>query len=138
MSLALDVLTWLLLAGGGFFCVTGGLGLIRLPDFYARTHAGGLTDTLGAALILLGLMLQAPSPMVVGKLLFVIVFLFFTSPTSAHALARAAFFHGLKPILHGQSFDPALRAGHLDPDAPADDLDQAPPEGREDPDAPWT
>jgi multicomponent Na+:H+ antiporter subunit G len=135
VSLVLDVLTWLLLAGGGFFCLTGGLGLIRLPDFYTRAHAGGLTDTLGAGLILIGLMLQAPSLMVVGKLLFVIVFLFFTSPTSAHALARAAFFHGLKPLLHHQSFDPALQAGHLDPIAPDEDH-EAPPEVDEDPDAP--
>jgi multicomponent Na+:H+ antiporter subunit G len=56
--------------------------------------------------------------MVVGKLVFVVVFLLFTSPTSAHALARAAFTHGLKPILDSQSFDETLILGELDHDPP--------------------
>ena len=114
MSEFLDILSWILLTSGGFFCVVGGLGLVRLPDFYTRTHAGGLTDTLGAGLILLGLMLQAGTLMVVGKLLFVVVFLFFTSPTSVHSLARAAFTHGLAPVLDGDPFDESLREGDLD------------------------
>jgi hypothetical protein len=46
-------------AGGGFFCVVGGIGLLRMPDFYTRMHAASVTETLGAGLILLGLMLQA-------------------------------------------------------------------------------
>ena len=50
---ALDLLSALLLGAGSFFCVSGGVGLVRLPDFYTRTHAGGLTDTLGATLVLL-------------------------------------------------------------------------------------
>ena len=118
MSLVLDILSWILLMGGGFFCVVGGLGLVRLPDFYTRTHAGGLTDTLGAGLILVGLVLQAGTWMVAIKLVMVIAFLFFTSPTSTHALARAAFVHGLKPILDNQSFDESLVMGDIDHDLP--------------------
>ena len=109
-------LSLILLVAGGLFCVVGGLGLIRLPDFYTRTHAGGLTDTLGAALILVGLMLQTQDLLIIMKLMFILLFLFFTSPTSAHALARAAFTHGLKPILHDQSFDESLREGDIPTD----------------------
>ena len=116
MAVLLHVLSWLLLVGGGLCCFVGGLGLIRLPDFYSRTHAGGLTDTLGAASILIGLMLQTQSPLVVVKLLFILLFMFLTSPTSTYALARAAFVHGLKPILHDQSFDDLLREGDIPTD----------------------
>ena len=101
----LDIVSWILLMAGCFFCIVGGIGLLRLPDFYTRTHAAGMTDTLGAALILLGLTLQATSWMVVVKLLIVQLFLFITSPTAGHALIRAAFSHGLKPKLHRQDID---------------------------------
>lgn len=58
MTLALDLLSWLALLGGLFFLAVGGIGLLRLPDFYTRLHAAGITDTLGAGLILLGLCFQ--------------------------------------------------------------------------------
>jgi len=120
MIYVLDILTWACLLIGGFFCVVGGLGLLRLPDFYSRTHAGGLTDTLGAGMILLGLMLQTFTAdgwhwMAFVKLLGILVFLFFTSPTSGHALARAAFSHGLRPQLSGEAFDESLMDGEVRP-----------------------
>ncbi|MEJ2178493.1 MAG: monovalent cation/H(+) antiporter subunit G, partial [Gammaproteobacteria bacterium] len=59
MELILDILSWLFLLGGSFFCLTGALGLLRFPEFFSRIHAASLTDTLGASLILIGLMLQA-------------------------------------------------------------------------------
>ena len=116
MHLFPHFLSVILLVAGGLFCVVGGLGLIRLPDFYTRTHAGGLTDTLGAALILIGLMMQTQDLLIIMKLMFIFAFLFFTSPTSAYALVRAAFTHGLKPILHNQSFDESLQEGDIPTD----------------------
>ena len=71
--------------------------LIRMPDFYTRMHAAGITDTLGADLILAGLMVQAGFSLVTIKLLLIGAFLFFTSPTSTHAIANAALTAGLKP-----------------------------------------
>ena len=108
------------LIAGGFFLVTGGIGLHRLPDFYSRTHAGGLTDTLGAGLTLLGLVFRAVAEqpadwgLVVVKLLLILVFLFFTSPGSGYALVRAAFTQGHKPRLAaGQVLDERLWEGEL-------------------------
>ncbi len=49
-----DVLSWICLVLGCALCLIGGLGLLRLPDFYSRLHGGGMTDTLGAGLVLLG------------------------------------------------------------------------------------
>lgn len=100
MSTVIDIASWVLLAAGGFFSVVGALGLVRMPDFFTRMHAASVTDTLGAGLVLLGLMLQAGWTLVMVKLVFIGLLIFFTSPTSTHALARAAIARGLKPLLH--------------------------------------
>lgn len=94
-----NVLTVICLAGGLFFVLAGAVGVIRLPDFYTRLHAAGMTDTLGAELILFGLILQADGWQVIAKLLLVAFFLFVTSPTATHAVAHAAYKAGEKPLL---------------------------------------
>lgn len=99
MSAIVDALAWILLATGGFFCIVGCIGLVRLPDFYTRMHGASVTDTLGAGLILLGLMLMAGLTLVTVKLAFIGVLVFFTSPTATHALAKAAMTRGLRPLL---------------------------------------
>ena len=98
---ALDGLSWVLLAAGGAFCAIGALGLLRMPDFFTRMHAASVTDTLGAGLILLGLILQAGPSLASVKLIAIGLLIFFTSPTATHALARAALARGLKPMLAG-------------------------------------
>ena len=67
-----DLLSWFFLLGGARFCVVGGVGLLRLPDFFTRCHGAGITDTMGAGMILIGLMMQAGDPLVVGKLVGVL------------------------------------------------------------------
>ena len=101
MAGALDILSWVLIVAGAGFSVVGAIGLLRFPDFYARLHAAGITDTLGAWLILIGVLLQVESWLVAVKLVLIVVFLFFTSPTATHALARAAMASGLKPWTKG-------------------------------------
>ena len=97
-----DILSWVFLGTGSFLCVAGALGLLRLPDFYTRLHAGGVIDTGGASLILVGLMLQAGLSLIAVKLLFILIFLLITSPTATHAIAHAAGSRGLEPLLHEQ------------------------------------
>ena len=58
MDHLIGLLSWLCFLFGGFLCITGGLGLLRFPDFFSRVHAAGVTETLAAPLLLLGLMLQ--------------------------------------------------------------------------------
>ena len=62
MDIVIDVLTWLLLVSGAVFSMIGGFGIIRLPEFFSRMHAGGITDTLGAGLIIGCLLYTSPSP----------------------------------------------------------------------------
>jgi len=101
MTLAafVDLLSWACLLLGSFFCVVGAIGLLRMPDFYTRVHAASLIDTLGAGLILLGLLLQAGFTLVGVKLLMIALLIFFVSPTASHALTRAARLRGLAPLL---------------------------------------
>ena len=103
MEILVDIASWVLLVAGGGFCIVGGLGLLRLPDVYARMHAAGITDTLGAGLILAGLMLQGGFTLVTVKLFLILVFLLYTSPTSTYALANAAYRRGLEPLLGGSA-----------------------------------
>ncbi len=108
MTPLLDVVSWLFIVAGGFFCVVGALGLLRMPDFFTRMHAASVTDTLGAGLLLVGLMLQAGLTLVTVKLLFLAALIFFTSPTATHALAKAAMVRGLQPLL-AQGDEPSKR-----------------------------
>lgn len=99
MGSVVDVLGWIFIASGSVFVIIGGIGLLRFPDFYSRIHAAGITDTMGAWLILVGLMFSAGLTLVTVKLVFLLFFLLMTSPLASHALAKAAFMRGLKPML---------------------------------------
>ncbi len=87
------------ISAGLLFVLGGTLGVLRLPDFFTRIHAAGMTDTLGAELILLGLIIQEGFTQLSLKFLFVSMFLLLTSPTATHAVANAAYQAGLKPRL---------------------------------------
>lgn len=99
IGILIDGLSWALLLAGSAFAIIGGIGLIRLPDVYTRIHGASLTDTMGAGLILAGLMLQAGFTQVTIKLILILIFLLFTTPTSTYALANAAYTGGLRPQL---------------------------------------
>jgi multicomponent Na+:H+ antiporter subunit G len=97
MAAVVEILSWILLVAGGCFVIVGTLGVLRLPDMFARMHGAGITDTLGAGLVLGGLMLQAGPTLVAVKLAIILLFLLLTSPVSTHALARAALADGARP-----------------------------------------
>jgi len=99
MSLVLDIISLVLLVLGSFFCITAGLGLIRMPDLFTRAHSASILDTMGSGLILLGLALQAPDYLVAVKLFFIFFFLLVTSLAAIHALAQAVNVVGIDPKL---------------------------------------
>lgn len=127
---SMDVISGICIAIGSLFAVIGGIGIIRLPDFYTRLHGGGMTDTLGAGLILLGLMVHSTKVGLIGKdglggivdgglsggmdihpwlvtvkLLMILFFLFVTNSTSCHALASSALACGFRPLHPERSSD---------------------------------
>lgn len=81
--------SWALILAGSFFLLAGAVGILRLPDVFARMHAAGMTDTMGAGLVLAGLCFQVEAGSATLRLVLVILFLWFTSPVATHALARA-------------------------------------------------
>ncbi len=98
MGPVLDILSWLCIGGGLFFIVVGAIGVLRMPDIYTRLHAAGMTDTMGAGLLILGMAFQAGITLNLGRLILIYLFLFVTSPVSSHALARAALVGRVEPL----------------------------------------
>jgi multicomponent Na+:H+ antiporter subunit G len=98
MTVFLDLLSWVLLTLGGLAVLVGGIGALRMPDLYTRMHAASVTDSLGAILVLSGVMLQAGLTLATIKLAAILLFLLLTSPTASNALASAALIAGTKPL----------------------------------------
>ena len=98
MNTMIDLLSWISLVAGSFFLIIGTIGF-RLPDFFTRLHAASVVDTFGCILIMMGLMLQAGFSLITVKLILIVIFILFTSPTAAHALAKAALHGEVKPLL---------------------------------------
>ena len=98
MDTIISMASALCLLIGSFLCLSGGVGLLRFPDFYTRMHAVGVTDTLAAAMILIGLMLQNPEGLVQLKLLMILLMTIFISPVASHALAKTALRNNLEPL----------------------------------------
>ena len=117
MAEAVAACCWVLMLSGSLFCAVGGIGLVRLPDFFTRAHGAGITDTLGTGLLIAGmavyheggLLLQYldggiaagelfRGSLVTFKLLLILVILWLSSPTATHAIAKAARLSGLEPL----------------------------------------
>ena len=94
-----DVVSGLLLTAGALLVLSGGVGLLRFPDFYTRIHAAGITDSAGAGLILLGLLVRTTAWETGVRLVIILFFLVLTGPTATYVLAFAARRDGV-PIWH--------------------------------------
>ena len=87
---------------GIFFMLIGSIGILRLPDFFSRTHAMSKSDTLGILFVVLGLIIYDGTLVNSLKLLLIMIFIALANPIGAHALAHAALKKGMKPLLHKQ------------------------------------
>ena len=91
------VLSGLFILAGLFFLAISSVGVVRLPDFYSRTHAVGKSETLGAMLMLGGLAIYNGWEINTMKLIIILVFIFLANPTATHIIAQAAFRSKLEP-----------------------------------------
>jgi multicomponent K+:H+ antiporter subunit G len=82
----------LLLVAGGLLTVIGSVGLVRLPDFFARMHGPSLGNTLGAGCVLISSMLTSSALLDRAVLheLVIAACIFINSPVTAMMLMRAA------------------------------------------------
>jgi multicomponent Na+:H+ antiporter subunit G len=109
IDLIVDIASWVLLCLGGLVLIIGATGMVRLPDFWSRIHAAGMIDTLGSALIIAGMILQAGFTLVTLKLLMIGFFIFIAGPTATHAIANAAWVAGIMPKRVEKDDSPLLR-----------------------------
>ena len=99
----MEIMTILLLVGGLLFFTGGSIGIIRLPDFYTRLHPAGKLDTAGHVLAMSAMALymlhelSVSSLLTAVKIILIVVFVFFTSPTATHAIIDAGVRAGLRP-----------------------------------------
>ncbi len=100
MSTAIEILISAALLVGAGFALIGSWGLAKLPDFYMRLHGPSKASTLGVGGILVASMVYFgvhESEISLHELL-IAMFLFISTPVSAHMLAKAALHLKLKPI----------------------------------------
>jgi multicomponent Na+:H+ antiporter subunit G len=86
-----------LMAIGLFFLLVAAIGMIRLPDAFSRSHAVGLTDSLGALFVLTGLALYQGFNSNMVRVLIVLALLYLLNPVITHATVRAALRSGYIP-----------------------------------------
>ena len=94
----LNLVSSVFILDGSLSIIVGLLGVYRMPDFFTRLHAASIIDTLGAMLILFGLIMHHGISIVSVKLFLILVFILITTPTAAHALAKSALHGNLKPV----------------------------------------
>lgn len=89
-----DALALLAIAAGLIFFAAGSIGLLRLPDLYARLHALTKADNLGLGLVALGVALIDGSLVTALKLLLIWLLVLAASAASAHLIAQHALRRG--------------------------------------------
>ena len=99
----MDIVVTALLVVGLVFFTGGGVGILRLPDFYTRLHPAGKLDTLGSLMMMMGVAVFNLHHFTWGalltslKIILIVVFIFLSSPTATHSIVDAGVRAGLEP-----------------------------------------
>lgn len=86
-----------LILGGSLVCLIGAIGVLRLPDCYSRMHAASKAGALGVALILAGVAAATGGTSALVAV-FALVVVLASAPLAAHAVSRAAYRAGIRPV----------------------------------------
>ncbi len=111
MEAFLDILSFIFISIGGFFCIIGAIGVYRLPDIFSRMHAASIIDTGGVFFILLGLILQAGLTLISARLFLLGAFIFFISPPLTYMFVRTLLHYGATPM-GGEDLQKGHELGH--------------------------
>jgi multicomponent Na+:H+ antiporter subunit G len=88
---AREVVVLVLAWSGALFVLLASIGVLRMPDVFARMHASSKAATLGAACSVLAAASHFGQSEIWFRSLALGAFLFLTAPIAAHLIARAAF-----------------------------------------------
>lgn len=120
--MTLDITIYAFIAIGCFFNLMATIGLHRFPDFYTRLHAATKCSTFGSIFLVLAVIIHSLRAWVIEGLaspqsvlsihaFIALIALLVTNPTGAHAIARAGYRSGVKPVqaviddLEGKEYD---------------------------------
>ena len=84
------IISIVLITAGMIFMLASLTGIIRLPDFFTRLHAQGVGDTLGAFLILSGMMVWTGVCLLSVKILLIFIIILLTNPIGTNLMMIAA------------------------------------------------
>ncbi|MFW5889266.1 MAG: monovalent cation/H(+) antiporter subunit G [Bacillota bacterium] len=91
MKIIVDIIIILFLLSGIFFFFVGVVGLLRMPNVFTRMHATTKCDTMGAGLVFAGLIMWQGFSFISANILLILIFVWLTNPTAAHAIAKTAY-----------------------------------------------
>ncbi|QLY40227.1 monovalent cation/H(+) antiporter subunit G [Hujiaoplasma nucleasis] len=91
MTIVLDIIIILFLIAGLFFFFVGVVGLLRMPNVFTRMHATTKCDTMGAGLVFAALIMWQGFSFISANILLILIFVWITNPTAAHAIAKTAY-----------------------------------------------
>ena len=84
------IITAVLIILGLLFMLASLIGIAALPDFFTRLHAQGVGDTLGAFLILAGMMVAVHGGLLSVKILLIFIIIVLTNPIGTNLMMIAA------------------------------------------------
>jgi multicomponent Na+:H+ antiporter subunit G len=102
MGESMNIIVIALLVFGLFFFLAGGIGIMRMPDFYSRLHPAGKLDTLATLAMVMGLVLYNLNEISLGtilvsiKMFLIVFFVSLASPTATHTIVDAGMRAGLR------------------------------------------
>jgi multicomponent Na+:H+ antiporter subunit G len=108
-----ESISLIMLLLGALFMLLAAIGMVRMPDVLTRMHSSTKSATLGVGLIMLGVALVFGDFAIGVRALAIVIFMFSTTPVSAHMIARAAYLSGV-PLWEGTLSD-EMR-GRYDPE----------------------
>ena len=111
-----ESISLVLLLLGALFMLLAAIGMVRMPDVLTRMHSSTKSSTLGVGLIMLGVAVAFSDFAIGVRALAIVIFMFTTTPVSAHMIARAAYLSGV-PLWEGTLSD-EMR-GRYDPETHA-------------------
>lgn len=112
-----EIFACIFMLAGAVVFLGSAIGMLRLPDFYARIHASGNSETLGTLLAMVGLIILEGPTLTAAKIAFVFLFVALGNPIGSHILSKAAYKSG-HPIwtvdsVRESEADRALNVEHI-------------------------
>ena len=81
---------------GSFFVLIAALGVVRMPDVYCRMHAATKAGAFGVSILLIALLLAAPSLRIIIQGSLIVLFFYLTAPLAAQQVGRMSLMKGFK------------------------------------------